>query len=87
MHGTVYLNNERIKKIDLEMIDSLRALTEATRTILGINALTKVEISFFRGNKQTANKVLEFIAERIADGRLTEIDFNNWDGSASEIQA
>ena len=87
MHGTVYLNNEVEKKIDLAMIDSRRALTEATKTILGTKALTRVEISFFRGNKQTANKVLEFIAERIADGRLTEIDFNNWDGSASEIQA
>ena len=87
MHGTVYLNDEIEKKIELAMIDSRRALTEATRTILGTKVLTKVEICFFRGNKQTANKVLQFIAERIDDGRLTEIKFDNWDGSASEIHA
>ena len=84
--GVVALNNNG-NKIDLSTISSCQAMAEATSTVVGTQALTVVEIYDLSGSRQTANLLLEYIAQRITSGQLTGIGFRNWQGSVSEIQA
>ena len=86
--GEVYLNGYTDSdKIDVSTISSLEALTEATNSIINTQALTILWIQNLQGSKHKANMLLQFFAERITRGQLTDIEFSNWQGPASEIES
>ena len=83
--GEVWFNGHS-KRINLSDIGSPQEMVDATKSKIGSKALTKLGIWNLSGSQETAKMLIEFLAERITEGQLTNLCFSRWKGSASEIQ-